>query len=178
MLERLRRPEEIAQARDTNARRHPLLRLVGRDEVEAESPVWHEAFPGIEFRTLASGPEMMLTLLRLERGAAVPVHSHRAAQAGYVLEGCLRLTTSEDQRTVSAGECYVVPPGLSHQVRAIEPTTVLDAFAPGFGSVPEAGLLEEEVVEPQAPSGSVRRLRRRARRTGAASLERRAVEES
>jgi len=144
MLERLRKPDEIANPRTEAARAHPLLRLVGREEVEPDSAVWHSAFPGVEFRTLASGPEMMLTLLRISRGAAVPVHHHRAAQAGYVLEGSLRLTTSDEQRTVAGGDCYVVPPGVSHQVRAVEPTIVLDAFAPGFGQAPESGIFAIE----------------------------------
>jgi len=166
MLERVRTPEEIELARREAALRHPLLRLVGRGEVEAEPVVWHEAFAGVRFRTLASGPEMMLTLLRIERGAAVPVHHHRAAQAGYVLEGCLRLTAPDGQRTVPTGECYVVPPGVSHQVRALEPTTVLDAFAPGFGSAPEAGLFAQEDGPEEAgrPTEITGRPRRRARR--------------
>ncbi len=166
MLERVRKPEEIAFARRESALKHPMLRLVGREEVDAQPAVWHEAFPGVEFRTLASGPEMMLTLLRIERGATVPVHHHRAAQAGYVLEGSLRLTTPDGQRTVPAGECYVVPPGVSHQVRALETTTVLDAFAPGFGQAPEAGLFadEDEAEDPGRPTEITRRQRRRAKR--------------
>ena len=162
MIERLRRPDEIARTRTEAARKHRLLRLVGQPEVETAPVVWHEAFPGVQFRTLASGPEMMLTLIRIERGAAVPVHYHSAAQAGYVLEGSLRLTTSEEQRTIPAGECYVVPPGVSHQVRAVEPTTVLDAFAPGFGKAPEAGLFTEEPAE--RPTDLPRRSRRRLSR--------------
>ncbi len=166
MLERVRKPEEIAIARRESALKHPMLRLVRREEVDAQPAVWHEAFPGVEFRTLASGPEMMLTLLRIERGATVPVHHHRAAQAGYVLEGCLRLTTPDGQRTIRAGECYVVPPSVTHQVRALEPTTVLDAFAPGFGQAPEAGLFadEEGAEVPGRPIEITRRPRRRARK--------------
>ncbi len=165
MLERVRKPEEIAFARREAALKHPMLRLVGREEIDAQPAVWHEAFPGVEFRTLASGPELMLTLLRIDRGATVPVHHHRAAQAGYVLEGRLRLTTPEGQRTVPAGECYVIPPGVTHQVRALEPTTVMDAFAPGFGRAPEAGLFadEDEADAPGRPTEIARR-RRRARR--------------
>jgi unsaturated pyranuronate lyase len=166
MLERVRKPEDIAIARREAALKHPMLRLVGREEADAQPAIWHEAFPGVQFRTLASGPEMMLTMLRIDRGATVPVHHHRAAQAGYVLEGCLRLTTPEFQRTVPAGECYVVPPGVMHQVRALEPTTVLDAFAPGFGQTPEAGLFadEDEADGSARPTEITRRPRRRARR--------------
>ncbi len=172
MLERVHKPEEIASARREAALKHPMLRLVGREEVEPQPAVWHEAFPGVEFRTLASGPELMLTLLRIDRGSTVPVHHHRAAQAGYVLEGCLRLTTPDGQRTVPAGECYVVPPGVIHPVRALEPTTVLDAFAPGFGQAPEAGLFadEDEADAPGRPTEIARR-RRRARRHPFAAAE-------
>jgi quercetin dioxygenase-like cupin family protein len=174
MLEKVRKPDEIASTQSEVARRHPLLRLVGRDDVESEPAIWHEAFQGVEFRTLASGPEMMLTLLRLQRGAAVPVHHHRAAQAGYVLEGCLRLTTADGQRTVPAGECYVIPPGLAHQVRAIEPTTVLDAFAPGFGHAPEAGLFADTAAA--RPAGLPRAPGRRPRRLNDSALEHQSVD--
>lgn len=102
--------------------------------------VWREAFSGVDFRLLAAGPEMMIMLMRFGKGAAAQLHHHRSAQAGYVLEGRLRVTVPGQQLLVSAGQCYLLPPGTPHQIRALERTFVLDFFAPGQASFDNLGV--------------------------------------
>lgn len=112
-------------------RERQARRVAAEPAGEAEPVVWREAFPGVEFRPLAAGPEMMITLMRFRRGALASLHHHRSTQAGYVLEGRLRVTLPDEQLTVSAGECYLLPPDAPHQVRALDRALVLDFFAPG-----------------------------------------------
>ena len=145
---------------------------------EAESRQWREAFPGVEFRLMAGGPEMMIAVMRFQKGASAELHRHGCAQAGYVLEGRLRVTLEGEQLTIAAGQCYLLPPDLPHQVRALDRSVVLDFFAPGqsgfdavVGQAETASARIAAAEERLAPSGARRRARaagsgRRAARCG------------
>lgn len=156
-----------------------------RRDDEAEPTVWREVFPGVEFRPLAAGPEMTIALLRFRRGAVSELHRHASAQAGYVLQGRLRVTMLDQQLTVAAGECYLLPPDVPHQIRAVEPTHVLDFFAPGHvagSELDEDGVLvcvgardgvEEAAAKRPVPVPPA--TRRRPATAGAARPRRRAL---
>jgi quercetin dioxygenase-like cupin family protein len=92
---------------------------------------WRELFPAVRFRTLATGPDTLITSLRFARGASAPLHRHDCTQAGYVLSGRVRITTPDEQYVVVVGESYVIPSGLPHQIRALAETTVVDTFTRG-----------------------------------------------
>ncbi len=57
-------------------------------------------------------------------------HHHENEQVANVIEGRLRFTVGDEVRTVGAGESVVVPPGVPHEVVALEDTVVFDVFAP------------------------------------------------
>src|SRR5512140_1026004 len=58
---------------------------------------WRDLFPFVQFRTLATGPDTLITSLRFARGASAPLHRHDSTQAGYVLWGRVRVTTPDEQ---------------------------------------------------------------------------------
>jgi hypothetical protein len=74
---------------------------------------------------------MVVAQVRFARGSALPIHRHRASQAGYVLEGRLLITLPDEQLTVTAGQCFMLPAGVPHQVRATAKSVVLDLYSPG-----------------------------------------------
>lgn len=126
-------------------------RALARATAGADGVMWREAFRGVEFRALAAGPDLMITLMRFRRGAVAQLHHHGSAQAGYVLEGKLRVTMPGRQLTVQAGECYVLPPSVPHQIRALDRCLVVDAFAPGS--------LDRVELEAVAASGGIGNVR-------------------
>ena len=95
---------------------------------------WRDLFPFVQFRTLATGPDTLITSLRFARGATAPLHRHDSTQAGYVLSGRVRITTPDDQYVAEAGESYVITAGVPHQIRALADTTVVDTFTRGTAS--------------------------------------------
>ncbi len=140
--------EAMARDRIEAARREAeIARLLQQAHAEpASEPIpepapWREAFPGVEFRPLVGGPQMVMAQMRFRRGATVELHRHSSAQSGYVMEGKLRITLPDQQLTIAAGQCYLLPPNVPHQVRALERSFVLDVFAPG--EVPAAGAADE-----------------------------------
>ena len=58
------------------------------------------------------------------------MHSHPHVQTSYVASGVFDVTLGEKTRRIAAGGGYLVPPGLPHGVKAIEPGVLVDVFAP------------------------------------------------
>ena len=86
--------------------------------------------PGVRTRT-PHGERIMLSLIEIDEGAAVPPHSHPHEQAGYVLEGTLELTVGGDVRTLGAGDAYIVPGDAPQSARSIGGRCrVLDVVSP------------------------------------------------
>ena len=73
----------------------------------------------------------MLSLLEMEEGAVIPLHSHPHEQAGILLEGQMDLTIGEETRRCQPGTSYIIPGNTPHRAVAIGgPAQVLDIFSP------------------------------------------------
>jgi quercetin dioxygenase-like cupin family protein len=90
----------------------------------------HELAPGVRIRT-PYGRHIMLSLLEMDKGAEIPIHSHPHEQAGVLLEGRMTLTIGDETRRLEPGMGYFVPPGVPHGASATdEPVKTLDVFSP------------------------------------------------
>jgi quercetin dioxygenase-like cupin family protein len=90
----------------------------------------NEIAPGVRIRT-PYGERIMLSLVEIDAGAAVPAHDHPHEQAGIVLAGRMELTIGGESRVVAAGEAYIIPGGAVHAARSVEgPCRALDIFSP------------------------------------------------
>jgi quercetin dioxygenase-like cupin family protein len=86
--------------------------------------------PGITFRPTV-GKNLLVNVVRLERGAHPARHNHDEEQASYVLEGEMEIEVSGEKRRVGPGELVIIPPNAPHEVWTPEgPTTLIDIFAP------------------------------------------------
>ena len=66
-----------------------------------------------------------LTQAYLKKGAVVPLHTHTADLAIYVLQGALRAHIDRDDITVREGEVLVVPANAPHQAESLDDTFVM-----------------------------------------------------
>lgn len=74
---------------------------------------------GVTFKTLATGTNIMCTVMYYERGNVVPFHKHPSEQVGYVVEGKLRLKIeNEDLGIIQAGDSYLVRGNMLHSLEA------------------------------------------------------------
>lgn len=99
---------------------------------EREDPFkLEEAYDGIDRRVLAFTDEMMLVHYTVEKGAEFPEHEHdETHQAVYVIEGRIELF-GDYEKTLEAGDSFVVGPGTRHGIRGGAPQTqLIDAFSP------------------------------------------------
>jgi quercetin dioxygenase-like cupin family protein len=89
-----------------------------------------EIFPGVVSRTFW-GEKMLLSLLELEPGCVVPLHSHPHEQVGILLEGEFEFTIGGETRHVKAGDIFVIPGGVEHTLTVGDkPVRALDIFSP------------------------------------------------
>ena len=63
-------------------------------------------------------------------GAVGALHHHPHVQSTYVESGRFRFTLGDEEREVSAGDCFVVPSGMEHGCVCIEPGKMIDSFTP------------------------------------------------
>ena len=89
-----------------------------------------EMLPGVVRRTLNEGERMMLIEVILDQGAVVPLHSHPHEQIGYLASGRLLWELGDESRELSAGDSWLVPSNVPHQVTALDPSVAIDIFSP------------------------------------------------
>lgn len=81
--------------------------------------------------SLVWGERMTLSMVKLDPGATLPLHSHPHEQIGVVVEGKVRMVIGEQELFLEKGTAYVVPPGTPHgATTGSDPALVLDAFSP------------------------------------------------
>lgn len=89
-----------------------------------------ELFSGAAMRTFW-GDKMMVSRVDFAAGVVVPDHSHPHEQVGILLSGELTLTIDGEQRTLRAGDMYIVPGGVIHGgVAGDEGFTAFEVFSP------------------------------------------------
>ena len=86
---------------------------------------------GVTFKTLATGTNIMCTVMYYEKGNVVPFHKHPSEQVEYVVEGRLRLKIgNEDLGIIQAGDSYIIRGNMLHSLEALEKSVVVDMFSP------------------------------------------------
>jgi quercetin dioxygenase-like cupin family protein len=89
-----------------------------------------ELGPGVSIKT-CWGERMLASVITVEPGASVPLHSHPHEQVGIVLEGGVRMVIGEHAETIGPGDLYVVPPNVPHGGEPLQQRVViLDIFSP------------------------------------------------
>ncbi len=87
--------------------------------------------PGIFRATLAYNDQIMVCHYTMKKKALVPLHSHAAAQNGYVIRGKLHMTKESGEGFIAeAGTGYCFSPDEKHGAEVLEDSEVIECFAP------------------------------------------------
>ena len=89
-----------------------------------------EMLPGIWRTTLCWDEASMLCHFHMMPGAKVPLHSHPAAQNGYVVRGRVRFIGEDSAFVAGPGDAYLFAGGLRHGAEVLEDSEVIEVFAP------------------------------------------------
>lgn len=103
----------------------PSKYLVDSVDCKTFSPL-----PGIRLSTTWC-EQMLMSLVEMEPGAVIPLHSHPHEQVGRLLEGEIELVVGDETHIVLPGQMWRIPGGVSHKVTAgIAGAKAWDVFYP------------------------------------------------
>jgi len=89
-----------------------------------------ELFPGVRSKTFWQD-HMLLSVLEMDPGTVVPMHSHPHEQAGTVFEGEFEMTIGNETKMMRPGDAYMIPGGVPHGVTIGDQLVrALDVFSP------------------------------------------------
>ncbi len=101
----------------------PLARKAELDSTEGPA--------GIFRTTLSYNESVMLCHFHMNTGARVPLHSHPAAQNGYVISGKLLFHRGASETFIAEAGCsYVFGGNEAHGAEVLEEAEVIECFAP------------------------------------------------
>ncbi|RMF77227.1 MAG: cupin domain-containing protein [Chloroflexi bacterium] len=89
-----------------------------------------EMLEGLHRRTMGTTDEAMLCEFFLERGTAIPEHSHQNDQVGYVVFGKIKMTINDEVYTCLPGDSFAIPGGIVHSTLALVDSLVINVFSP------------------------------------------------
>lgn len=92
--------------------------------------VWEPTPDGNRRRVILYTDELMMVEFAFEKGGEGWLHSHPHVQSSYIAEGQFEVTIDGRTETLSTGDCYIVPSGLEHGVKALEKGRLIDCFTP------------------------------------------------
>ena len=88
-----------------------------------------EIMPGYHGKMI-HGENMTLAFWEVEKGAAVPEHSHINEQIMHVLEGEFEFKVAGVTKIYRHGELVIIPPNIPHSGKALTPCKLMDIFSP------------------------------------------------
>ena len=89
-----------------------------------------EMFEGVSRRTLNAGERTSIHEIQIAAGCVVPMHTHPHEQIGYLVSGRVKFELGEETRELSAGDSWIIPSEVPHEVTAIVDSVALDIFSP------------------------------------------------
>jgi len=77
------------------------------------------------------GEQATLALLELDADSIVPEHSHPNEQLGFVVSGSVSFRVGDEERELSQGGTWTIPPNVPHEVH-VGPrgAVIVDVFSP------------------------------------------------
>ena len=77
------------------------------------------------------GAQMLFSLVEVEAGALVPLHTHPHEQGGIIVEGELEMGIGGEVRVLKPGDMYIIPGDVEHYAQGQGTKAVaLDIFSP------------------------------------------------
>ncbi len=102
----------------------------GKPFIEAETLTWDALGNGVERKILGYDNEVMMVLVRFEKGAVGTLHHHVHRQVSYVDSGRFEVEIDGVKKILQKGDCFFVAPNLVHGVVALDAGCLVDVFTP------------------------------------------------
>lgn len=96
---------------------------------------------GVLMQNLGRGKLMNALHWNMDDGSIVDWHSHEAEQFGYCIKGGFKIFYDDgniqEEYEIHYGDCYFIPPNVSHKFIALGETEAIDIFNPIKEDIPK-----------------------------------------
>jgi len=89
-----------------------------------------ELVKGVHLKTLVYGDQTLLTEVRFEKGAVIPLHGHSHEQTGYLVSGYMEFLVDGKHINAKPGDSWNIPGNIEHGATALEESVVIEVFSP------------------------------------------------
>jgi quercetin dioxygenase-like cupin family protein len=89
-----------------------------------------EVIQGVHIKATVYGSQTLLTEVRLEKGAVIPLHKHPHEQTGYMISGHMDFLVDGEHHIATPGDSWNIAGNVEHGATAIEESVVVEIFSP------------------------------------------------
>lgn len=102
----------------------------GKAFISSADIAWETTGAGVQRKILGYDDQLMMVIVRFEKGAVGSLHHHIHRQISYVESGVFEITIDGNKAILQKGDCFFVAPHLIHGVVALQKGTLIDIFTP------------------------------------------------
>jgi len=96
----------------------------------SENYHWENVGPGIKRKITGYNDNIMMVLVKFEKGSIGTAHSHPHSQSTYVESGEFEVQIGDSKQVLKKGDCFLANPDLVHGVVCLSAGVLVDVFSP------------------------------------------------
>ncbi|RNL87108.1 cupin domain-containing protein [Sinomicrobium pectinilyticum] len=97
---------------------------------QTDGKEWENVDQGVSRQFVGYDTQIMMVKVKFETGAVGYEHQHFHAQTTYVASGKFRVTIDGEERVLSEGDGFYIPPNVLHGAVCLEAGMLIDVFSP------------------------------------------------
>ncbi len=97
---------------------------------QTDGKEWENVDQGVSRQFVGYDTQIMMVKVKFETGAVGYEHQHFHAQTTYVASGKFRVTIDGEERVLSEGDGFYIPPNVLHGAICLEAGMLIDVFSP------------------------------------------------
>ena len=96
----------------------------------SETLEWEELGTGVSRKILGWDNQIMMVLVKFEKGAVGSPHQHFQTQTTYCANGVFEFTVGDEKQVINMGDGIYIPPNVIHGAVCLEEGVLIDVFSP------------------------------------------------
>lgn len=91
---------------------------------------WEDIGSGVSRQFVGYNSQVMMVIVKFEKGAIGTLHQHFHSQITYVASGKFEVTVDGETKVLYEGDGFFAQPNIIHGVKCLEQGHLIDAFTP------------------------------------------------
>mgnify|MGYP000856124602 FL=1 len=91
---------------------------------------WEDLGNGVKRQFVGYNSQIMMVIVKFEKGAIGALHQHFHSQITYVTEGSFEVTNDNQTKILNKGDGFFAQPNIEHGVVCLEEGILIDSFTP------------------------------------------------